>query len=119
MPDHIPDRMFRADRRAVLAGLAAAALPGPPGAASATEPPAAKLRCKPDEIELRDGQPATPVWSLGDRPLLFKRGDSPQITLTNDLSVPVALNWRGIDGVAAIEPLLAKSALGPTASDSF
>jgi FtsP/CotA-like multicopper oxidase with cupredoxin domain len=118
MPDHIPDRIFRADRRAVLAGLAAAALPAPRGVVSAAEPSPLALRCKPDVLELRDGQPATPVWSLGDRPLLFKRGDSPQITLTSDLSVPVALNWRG-SGVVAAEPLLAKSPLGPGANDSF
>jgi FtsP/CotA-like multicopper oxidase with cupredoxin domain len=119
LPDHISDRIFRANRRAVLAGLAATALQAPHGVARAAEPPLLALRCKPDVLELRDGQPATPVWSLGDRPLLFKRGDSPQITLTNDVPVPVALKWRGIDGVAAAEPLLAKSPLGPAASDSF
>jgi FtsP/CotA-like multicopper oxidase with cupredoxin domain len=77
------------------------------------------LRCKSDLLELRDGQPATPIWSLGNQSLLFKRGDRPEITLANDLSMPVVLNWRGIDDVAAAEPLLARSPLGPSASDTF
>jgi len=59
------------------------------------------------------------VWSLGDARLLFKRGDSPQIALANELAVPMALNWRGIDGVAASEPLLGRPPLRPAASDTF
>jgi len=59
------------------------------------------------------------VWSLGDQPLRFKRGDRPEITLANDLPVPIVLNWRGVDGVAAVEPLLVRSPLAPSASDSF
>jgi FtsP/CotA-like multicopper oxidase with cupredoxin domain len=59
------------------------------------------------------------VWSLGDARLRFKRGDSPQIALANELAVPMALNWRGIDGVAASEPLLGRPPLRPAASDTF
>jgi len=33
--------------------------------------------------------------------------------------VPVVLNWRGIDGVATFEPLLARSPLAASASDKF
>ena len=115
MPDHI----FRPNRRAVVAGLAAVALQAPGNAARAEEPPPLTLRCRSDVLGLREKKPATPVWSLGNQPLLFRRGDRPEITLANDLDVPVVLNWRGVDGVAAIEPLLARSSVAPSASDKF
>jgi len=105
MADHI----LRPNRRAVMAGLAAAACQWPDQAAHAEQ--ASRLRCKEDVLDLREGQPATPVWSLGDQPLRFKRGDRPEITLTNDLPVPALLNWRGLDGAAAAEPMLARPAL--------
>jgi FtsP/CotA-like multicopper oxidase with cupredoxin domain len=115
MADHI----FRPNRRAVMAGLAASAFRWPDQAAHAEPASRLALRCKEDLLDLREGRPATPVWSLGDQPLRFRRGDRPEITLTNDLPVPALLNWRGLDGVAALEPLLARSALGPSASDTF
>ena len=115
MSDHI----FRPNRRAVTAALAAAAFPWPDKAAHAEQVSRLALRCKEDVLELREGQPATPIWSLGDQPLRFKRGDRPEITLTNDLPVPALLNWHGIDGIASAEPLLARSALAPSATDTL
>jgi FtsP/CotA-like multicopper oxidase with cupredoxin domain len=111
------DRIFRPNRRTLMAGMATAALMRGGGVASAEAP--LSLHCKPDTIELKDGQPATPIWSLGDQALRFKRGDRPEISFTNDLSVPAVLNWRGIDGVAAAEPLLARPPLKPSTSDGF
>src|SRR5271167_1432607 len=93
------DQTFQPNRRAVLAGLGAAALYPPHTPARSEEPLSAALRAKPDLLSLRDGEPATPVWSPSEARLLFKRGDRPQITLANDLAVPMALNCRGIDGV--------------------
>jgi FtsP/CotA-like multicopper oxidase with cupredoxin domain len=115
MSDHI----FRPNRRAVMAGLAAVAF-RPPGAAARIEgPPPLALRAQPDILALKEGKAATPIWSLGGKPLLFKRGDIRQITLTNDLPVPLVLNWRGVDGDAAAEPLLGKPSLGPSSSDAL
>src|ERR1700722_5569707 len=102
MSDHI----FQPSRRAVLAGLGAVALTPPATPPRGEEPISAALRAKPGLLPLREGETATPVWSLGDARLLFKRGDSPQISLANDLPVPIALNWRGLEGVPAAEPLL-------------
>ena len=102
-----------------MAGLAASTFLRPERAADADQASRLTLRCKADALELREGQPATLIWSLGDQTLLFKRGDRPEVTLTNDLPVPALLNWRGVDGVAAVEPLLARSALSPSASDTF
>lgn len=115
MSDHI----FRPTRRAVTAGLAAAAFRWPLKAAQAEQASRLALRCKEDVLELRDGLPATPIWSLGTQPLRFKRGDRPEIALANDLPVPALLNWRGVDGVASAEPLLARSALAPSAGETF
>jgi FtsP/CotA-like multicopper oxidase with cupredoxin domain len=111
----MPDHVFRPSRRAVVAGLAASAALR--GAAGADAPFA--LRCRPDALPLRDKPPPTPVWSLGHQPLSFKRGDRPEIMLANDLAMPVVLTWRGFDGVATAEPLLARAPLAPSATDTF
>src|SRR5579872_3519293 len=94
MPDHISDRIFRPNRRAVMAGLAAIALQ-PSNRAIGAEALLA-LRCKEGELALREKQPATAVWSLGDQALRFKRGDLLDTSLGNELSAPVVLNWRGM-----------------------
>jgi FtsP/CotA-like multicopper oxidase with cupredoxin domain len=114
MSDHI----FRPDRRVVLAGLGAIAFRGPSAAAKIEGPPPLALRAQPASLALQEGKAATPIWSPGSEALRFKRGSSAQITLTNDLPVPLVLNWRGVDGIAATEPLLGKPALGPSASDT-
>jgi FtsP/CotA-like multicopper oxidase with cupredoxin domain len=113
MPDHI----FRADRRVVMAGLATAVVLRANDTARAQQP--LSLRCKPDFLDLKDGQPATPIWSLGNQALHFKRGDHAEITCVNDLPTPVALNWRGIDGAASAEPLLARPIQKSSGSDGF
>jgi hypothetical protein len=111
MSDHI----FRPSRRTAMAGLAASAFLRLNNAAHAEQASRLALRCKADVLELREGQPATPIWSLGDQPFLFKRGDRLEVATANDLPVPALLNWRGLDGAAGAEPLLARSALTPSA----
>jgi FtsP/CotA-like multicopper oxidase with cupredoxin domain len=49
----------------------------------------------------------------------LKRGDELEITLTNELPVAAALNWRGLDGVPAAEPLAARPPLSPGARETF
>ena len=113
MSDHI----FRPNRRAVMAGLVAIAFRPSNAAARIEGSPPLALRARPDVLTLKEGQAATPIWSLGGAPLRFKRGESSQITLTNDLPVPLALNWRGVDGAVEAEPLLNRPLLGPSSSD--
>jgi FtsP/CotA-like multicopper oxidase with cupredoxin domain len=85
--------------------------------------PPLTLRAKADVIALRPGAPDTPIWSLrGPTPepsFRFKRGDELEVTLQNELSVPAVLNWRGIGGVPAAEPLAARMPLAPGAKESF
>jgi FtsP/CotA-like multicopper oxidase with cupredoxin domain len=107
-----------------MAGLGAAALgPAMPGIVAAQGRPALVLHAKAGFIALRPGAPATPIWSLqGPAPdpgLRFKRGDELAMTLQNELPVPTALNWHGIDGVPAAEPLAARPLLAPGAKQTF
>jgi FtsP/CotA-like multicopper oxidase with cupredoxin domain len=79
------------------------------------------LQARPGAAALRPGQPDTPVWSLltPETGLSFRRGDQLEVMLENDLPMPVVLNWHGIDGVPAAEPLTARSALASGAKDTF
>ena len=118
------DRIFPLNRRELMAGLGAAALgPAIPPMAVAQGRPSLTLQAKAGAIALRPGQPETPIWSLGgpttDRDVGLKRGDAVEVTLLNDLPVPTVLNWHGIDGVPAAEPLAALAPLAPGAKQTF
>jgi FtsP/CotA-like multicopper oxidase with cupredoxin domain len=69
------------------------------------------LQATVDKLALRAGVPDTPVWMLRGPDLRFKRGDSLDIAFSNELPAPIALIWRGIDGVQAAEPLTARPPL--------
>jgi len=117
------DRIFLLTRRELMAGLGAAALAqaAPPMAAAQTRS-SLTLRAKTDVIALRPGEPVTPIWSLqGATPrpgLRFRRGDAVEVTLENELPVPMALSCHGIDGVPAVEPLAARAPLAPGGSET-
>jgi FtsP/CotA-like multicopper oxidase with cupredoxin domain len=115
------------DRRKVLAALAAISV-GPvlPRRAFALEAQSVPLEAKAGALALRPGQAETPIWSIqpvaGGAPspmLRVKRGDQLSIALQNTLAVPVVSNWRGIDGAAQAEPLVAQTALTPGATTRF
>jgi FtsP/CotA-like multicopper oxidase with cupredoxin domain len=118
------EQILRLDRRRLIAGLGAAALaPALPGLAAAERRLSLALKAKPDVIVLGAGQPETLIWSLSgptpDSGWRFRRGDRLEISLQNDLPVPTVLNWHGIDGVPATEPLLVRSPLPAGASETF
>ena len=103
----------------MLAGLGAFALPALSAAVAAEESSQWALRARPGALVLRTGEPATRVWSLDAPPSRFRRGDVAQISFANDLPVSTVLNWRGIDGVSACEPLLVRPPLVPGKIDAF
>jgi FtsP/CotA-like multicopper oxidase with cupredoxin domain len=104
---------FPLDRRELRAGLCAAALtPIWPSTGRAQSRPALALQAKADSIALRPSAPAMPIWSLQGPELRFKRGETLDIAFGNELPAPAVLNWRGIDGVPAAEPLTARPPLG-------
>ena len=110
---------FRPSRRDLLAGFGAFALPVLPASIAAAESSPWTLRAGPGALVLRTGEPATRVWSLDASPRRLRRGDVTQIAFTNDLPVSTALNWRGIDGVSACEPLLVRPPLAQGKADAF
>jgi FtsP/CotA-like multicopper oxidase with cupredoxin domain len=118
------DRSFPLHRRELLAGLGAAALsPAIAVIAVAQSRPSLMLKAGSGVIALRPGGPETPIWTLrtassetGPR---LRHGDQLQATLGNELPVPAILNWRGIDGVASAEPLLARTAVAAGANETF
>ena len=107
-----------------MAGMGAAVLgPAMPGSAAAQGRPSLMLQARAGVISLLPGQPDTPIWSLQaptpDPGLRFKRGGDLEITLRNELPVPTLLNWHGIDGLPAAEPLAARSPLAAMAEETL
>ena len=118
------DRIPRLDRRELVAGLGAVALsPALPRIAAAEGRLSLTLQAKTDALTLRPGEPDTPIWSLqGAKPrsdLRFKRGDTLDVTLANELPVPTILNWRGIDGIPAAEALTVRLPLASSARENL
>ena len=115
-------RVFPLTRRRLLTGLAGVALGPPIPPAAAQGPVTLALQVAPG-IAALPGQPSTPVWSLRtpmrEGELRFRRADRVEVALSNDLPAPMVLNWPGIDGVAAAEPLAGRSALAPGGKDAF
>ena len=110
--------IFAPNRREMMAGLGAAVLAQAlPSAARAQARPQVALQAKADVLSLRSGGPDLPVWSLAGPDLRFKRGETIEISLANDLSVPAVPTWRGI-GAAAAEPLTARLPAPPGAKES-
>jgi FtsP/CotA-like multicopper oxidase with cupredoxin domain len=101
------------DRRELLAGLSAAAmtsaLPSSPAAAFRVP----MLRARADTVALLPGEPESPVWAFDTATLRFSRSDRQEITFENGLPIPAVVNWRGISGARAAEPLLSQAAVAP------
>jgi FtsP/CotA-like multicopper oxidase with cupredoxin domain len=118
----LADQILRPDRRRLLAGLGAAALASrivPPVAAQ-TQPglalharidPHSEYPIKPDVLTwLANGAPQEAPHITG--------GDNLEFAVSNDLPVPVALNWRGLDGISAVEPLAARPPLATARTEA-
>ncbi|MGQ0681950.1 multicopper oxidase family protein [Bradyrhizobium sp.] len=103
---------LRIDRRDLMAGIAAASLGvllADGSAAQGLKPIA--IQARRGALSLRSGSPETPVWTLAAPEMRFRRGDNLQVEFANDLTVPVGLDWRGFDGVPAIELLIGRRLL--------
>jgi FtsP/CotA-like multicopper oxidase with cupredoxin domain len=100
------------DRRALMAGLGAAALaPLAPVAGLAQGRPAIALQAKSGSLALRPDAAATPIWALQGPELGFGRGETVEVAFANELPVPALLDIRGLDGVATAEPLTGRAPL--------
>ena len=104
----------------MIAGLGAAALaPAWPVAGRAQPRSALALQAGAESVALRPNAPPTPIWSLQGPELRFKRGETLDIAFGNQLPVPAVLNWRGIDGVPAAEPLTGRPPLAAGGKDAL
>jgi FtsP/CotA-like multicopper oxidase with cupredoxin domain len=105
-------QFLRMDRRALMAGFGATSLGLMlPGSSPAQGLPPVAIQARRGSLNLLAGGPETPVWILAAPELRFRRGDSLQVEFANELTVPVGLDWRGIDGVPAIELLAGRRLL--------
>ena len=116
--------ILRLDRRELLGGMGAVALDAAmPDTAAAQGRRSLALRAGAGLIALRQGQPDTAIWSLQgpapDPDLRFLRHDELEITLQNELPVPTVLDWHGIDGLAAAEPLTVRPPLAASGSETL
>ena len=111
---------FLLNRRELMAGLGAAALtPIWPAPGCAQGRPSLALLARAGSLALRAGGPDTPVWALEGPDLRFKRGDIAEVAFGNEIALPTILNWRGIDGVAAVEPLTVRAPLAADAREAL
>jgi FtsP/CotA-like multicopper oxidase with cupredoxin domain len=118
------DRVPQLSRRGLLTGIGAVVLsPATTVIAAAQSHPSLTLRAKSGVLALRPGGPETPIWALQtpspETGLRFKRGDQLEVMFENELPVPAILDWRGIEGVASAEPLMARAAVAAGAKDTF
>jgi FtsP/CotA-like multicopper oxidase with cupredoxin domain len=118
------NRILPLTRRHLLTGLGATVLgPAMPSVTAAQERTLLMAQARPGAAALRPGQPDTQIWSLltpAPQPgLRFRRGDQLEVTLGNYLPVAVTLNWHGIDGAPATEPLVARPPLASGTKDTF
>jgi FtsP/CotA-like multicopper oxidase with cupredoxin domain len=112
------------DRRELLAALGATALGQcTPGLATAQGRSRVTLEAKAGVIAPSPGQSQIPIWALKSSPpdpvLRFRKGDELELMLENGLAVATMLNWHGLDGMAAAEPLIARSPLLPGAKETL
>ena len=109
-------------RREVLAGLGAGLAAPAAGLIAGGAAPAVTaqlaLQARPATLALKPGQPATPIWELAAVSHIgnvrLKRGDRCEVVFRNDLPVPLAPVWYGLNGPAAADPLRGRT---PTAPD--
>ncbi|TFV37734.1 copper oxidase [Bradyrhizobium frederickii] len=102
-------RIFDPNRREVLAGLGASAAGVLAGGATPPVTAQLALQARASTLSLRPGQPATPIWELAAvshlQDVRLKRGDRCEVVFRNDLPVPLAPVWYGLNGPATADPL--------------
>jgi hypothetical protein len=80
------------------------------------------LQARLATLALRPGQPPTPVWELAavshTRGVHLKRGDRCEVVFRNDLPVPLAPVWYGLNGPAAADPLRGRAPTAPDATET-
>ena len=114
---------YRATRREVLGALAVAGICGGRAFAQNQQAPVLNLRLAAATALLRDGQGETAVWifeqRIAEKFARFRHGEQIQVNVINGLPATVALTWRGLDGIAAAEPLIGQTPVDAGDSAAF
>ncbi len=115
-------RFFAPTRREVLAGLGASAAGLIAGGAGPATTAQLALQARLATLALRPAQPATPIWELAAVSHIgnvrLKRGDRCEVVFRNDLPVPLAPVWYGLNGAAAADPLRGRAPTAPDATET-
>lgn len=115
-------RFFAPTRREVLAGLGAYAAGLTAGGAAPPVTAQVLLQAKPSTLALRPGQQATPIWELAaashTRGVRLNRGDRCEVVFRNDLPVPLAPVWYGLNGAAVADPYRGRAPAAPGATET-
>ncbi|WP_439368452.1 multicopper oxidase domain-containing protein [Bradyrhizobium sp. DASA03120] len=114
--------IFDPTRREVLAGLGASAAGLIAGGATPPVTAQIALQARSGTLPLKPGQPATPIWELAAvshlRDVRLKRGDRCEVVFRNDLPVPLAPVWYGLNAPAATDPLRGRAPAAPNAVET-
>ncbi|KYK49120.1 copper oxidase [Bradyrhizobium liaoningense] len=109
-------------RREVLAGLGALAAGLMSGGAGPLVTAQLALQARPATLASKAGQPATAIWELAAVSHLgtvrLKRGDRCEVVFRNDLPVPLAPVWYGLNGATAADPLRGRAPAAPDATET-
>ncbi len=119
-------RILDPNRREVLAGLGASLGATAAGLMAGGAGPLVTaqilLQARPATLALRPGQPATPIWELAaashTRGVRFKRGDRCEVVFRNDLPVPLAPAWYGLNGAAVADPYQGRAPAAPGTTET-
>jgi FtsP/CotA-like multicopper oxidase with cupredoxin domain len=80
------------------------------------------LQARQATLALRPDQPATPVWELAaathTRGVRFRRGDRCEVVFRNDLPVPLAPVWYGLNGAAVADPYRGRAPAAPGTTET-
>jgi hypothetical protein len=116
MKTRIPDPT----RREVLAGFGASAAGLMAGGAVPAKTAQVALLARPAMLTLGPGRRATPIWELvaisHTKGVRLKRGDRCEVVFRNDLPVPLAPVWYGLNGAA--DPLRGRGPVAPDVTET-
>ncbi len=126
MKNTMANQVFLPSRRALLAGLGGAILAsGLRLPTSAQAGATLSLRARPSAAALGASLPQSQIWALEQAnagsaagPLRFGKGDL-AVTLSNELTAPIVLNWLGIDGAQTAASLTGQAPVPPGGRSSF
>jgi FtsP/CotA-like multicopper oxidase with cupredoxin domain len=115
-------RILDPTRREVLTGLGASAAGLMTGGAGPLVTAQLALQARPATLASKAGQPATAIWELAAISHLgtvrLKRGDRCEVVFRNDLPVPLAPVWYGLNGPTGADPLRGRAPAAPDTTET-